>query len=141
MILKNGGNIEVIKMNLTKQEINDFEVGTKLISKQGEHFLKTKGNTWQKKYESNTYTDEKIYNEVEVTEVLVPNYIPYNPKYTFRRLRGEPVGTKVTFKDGHIIIKVRKDEYHAEEEGEYNENDIIKVEIPTEYKTVYEVKD
>lgn len=128
-------------MDLTKQEINDFEVGTKLISTDGEHFLKVKGNKWEKKYHSQTYTDENIYNEVEVAGVLVPNYIPYNPKYTFIRLRGDPIGTKVTFRDGHIIIKVRKDEYHTEEEGEYNEKDIIKVEIPTEYKTVYEVKE
>lgn len=71
-------------------------------------------------------------------------------KYTYEELKKSPIGTKVTFESGNIIIKV-KENYYCNNLYFRNDNDlkglkdtislnkIIKIEEP-EYQTVYESK-
>lgn len=76
--------------------------------------------------------------------------------YTYEDLKKSPIGTKVTFESGIILIKVDKENYkEIKEHGTtryiellkglkdnwqfMNQGKIIKIEEPT-YKTVYEVK-
>lgn len=74
-------------------------------------------------------------------------------EYTYEELKKSPIGTKVTFEDGDVLIKIEEDQYYNNDEDEYfrnNENlkglkdninlgKIIKIEEP-EYQTVYESK-
>lgn len=71
-------------------------------------------------------------------------------EYTYEDLKKSPVGTKVTFEDGFILIKLEKDFYKSNTFYRNNENlkglkdninlgKIIKIEEP-EYQTVYESK-
>lgn len=78
-------------------------------------------------------------------------------KYDYEDLKKSPIGTKVTFEDGEILIKLQKDYYNeCSKHGYYrDEKDlkglkdncgscllgkIIKIEEPTSYTTVYEAK-
>ena len=78
-------------------------------------------------------------------------------KYNYEDLKKSPVGTKITFENGKVLIKLAEDYYreteingifrHLEDldnlEDNYehiNQGKIIKIEEP-EYRTVYEVKD
>lgn len=72
-------------------------------------------------------------------------------EYTYEELKKSPIGTKVTFEDGDVLIKIEEDQYYNNDEDEYfrnNENlkglkdninlgKIIKIEEP-EYCTVFE---
>ena len=69
-------------------------------------------------------------------------------EYTYEDLKKSPVGTKVTFEDGFILIKLEKDFYKSNTFYRNNENlkglkdninlgKIIKIEEP-EYCTVFE---
>lgn len=71
-------------------------------------------------------------------------------EYTYEDLKKSPIGTKVTFEDGVILIKLEEDFYENNAFYRNNENlkglkdninlgKIIKVEKP-EYETVYEAK-
>lgn len=71
-------------------------------------------------------------------------------EYTYEDLRKSPIGTKVTFEDGIILIKLEEDRYESNTFYRNNENlkglkdninlgKIIKIEEP-EYSTVYEYK-
>ena len=126
-------------MNLTKREIDNFPIGTKIYGESGE-YLKIKGNTWQKKHEFRNFADQEMYlYKNTFSEILIPNYEPYNPNYTFEKLHNDPVGTKITFKNGRTAYKVNKNEYKYDGGSEgFVEEDIIKVEIPTGYETIYE---
>lgn len=102
----------------------------------------------KKKYKNNTcyWRDFTADSELELIE----------RKYTYEDLKKAPVGTRVTFESGIILIKVDKENY--KEIKEYgttryiellkglkdnwqfmNQGRIIKIEEP-EYKTVYECK-
>lgn len=71
-------------------------------------------------------------------------------EYTYENLKQSPIGTKITFESGNIIIKV-KENYYCNNLYFRNDNDlkglkdtislnkIIKIEEP-EYQTVYESK-
>lgn len=77
-------------------------------------------------------------------------------KYTYEDLKKSPVGTKITFENGKILIKLAKDYYREKEingifrhledldnlEDNYehiNQGKIIKIEEP-EYKILYEIE-
>ena len=124
-------------MKLTEKELYDMPLGTKAIQDE-KVYMKISGNQWKKPYSVYPYTNREIAMIAE--DFATPNYTPYNPKYTYVKLRDEPIGTKITFKDGNYMVKCKKDEYHmSSEQGKYEEEDIVKVEIPTGYKTIYEI--
>ena len=71
-------------------------------------------------------------------------------EYTYEDLKKSPVGTKITFENGDILIKLEEDDYESRTLYRNNENlkglkdniklrKIIKIEEP-EYSTVYESK-
>lgn len=71
-------------------------------------------------------------------------------EYTYEDLKKSPVGTKITFENGDILIKLEEDSYESRTSYRNNENlkglkdninlgKIIKIEEP-EYQTVYESK-
>ena len=71
-------------------------------------------------------------------------------EYTYEDLKKSPIGTKVTFENGKVLVKDDEDRYENSETYRYNEDfevikdnsgygKIIKIEEPT-YTTVYETK-
>lgn len=71
-------------------------------------------------------------------------------EYTYEDLKKSPIGTKVTFENGEVLVKDDEDRYENSETYRYNEDfevikdnsgygKIIKIEEPT-YTTVYETK-
>lgn len=113
-----------------------------------------------KNYIGKTFTIKGIRKEDgEYFADLAETYdiIPYlknlelvNKEYTYEELKKSPIGTKITFESGNIIIKV-KENYYCNNLYFRNDNDlkglkdtislnkIIKIEEP-EYNTVYETK-
>lgn len=140
----------------------DFKAGDKV------KLARTDGE-WEcyKKHLGKTFTIRKIgedwtgkkFAELEENDELMPfikNLELVEKTYTYEDLKKAPVGTKVTFESGIILIKVDKENY--KEIKEYgttryiellkglkdnwqfmNQGKIIKIEEP-EYKTVYECK-
>lgn len=121
---------------------------------------------WYKKYLGRIFTIKKICRDCkgEFAELVEKrDFMPYlknlelvEKAYTYEDFKKSPIGTKVTFESGIILIKVDKENY--KEIKEYgttryiellkglkdnwqfmNQGRIIKIEEPT-YKTVYEVK-
>ena len=121
---------------------------------------------WYKKYLGRIFTIKKICRDCkgEFAELVEKrDFMPYlknlelvEKAYTYEDFKKSPIGTKVTFESGIILIKVDKENY--KEIKEYgttryiellkglkdnwqfmNQGKIIKIEEPT-YKTVYEVK-
>ena len=71
-------------------------------------------------------------------------------EYTYEDLKKSPIGTKVTFENGKVLVKDDEDRYENSETYRYNEDlegikdnsdfgKIIKIEEP-KYETVYEAK-
>lgn len=140
----------------------DFKAGDKV------KLARTDGE-WEcyKKHLGKTFTIRKIgedwtgkkFAELEENDELMPfikNLELVEKTYTYEDLKKAPVGTKITFESGIILIKVDKENY--KEIKEYgttryiellkglkdnwqfmNQGKIIKIEEP-EYKTVYECK-
>lgn len=113
---------------------------------------------YYKKYLNKIFTVKKVYsNIVTFVENTEENIRPYlkNLKlvqeYTYENLKKSPIGTKITFENGNLLIKDGKDYYENPRSSRYGDNlvnlednynvygKIIKIEEP-EYKTVYEVK-
>lgn len=121
---------------------------------------------WYKKYLGRIFTIKKICRDCkgEFAELVEKrDFMPYlknlelvEKAYTYEDFKKSPIGTKVTFESGIILIKVDKENY--KEIKEYgttryiellkglkdnwqfmNQGKIIKIEEP-EYKTVYECK-
>lgn len=121
---------------------------------------------WYKKYLGRIFTIKKICRDCkgEFAELVEKrDFMPYlknlelvEKAYTYEDFKKSPIGTKVTFESGIILIKVDKENY--KEIKEYgttryiellkglkdnwqfmNQCRIIKIEEP-EYKTVYECK-
>lgn len=134
--------------------MSKFKVGdkVKLVSMDGE-------SPWYKEYLNKTFTIKRINDGyVEVIEFTKHPFLPYlknlelvNKKYTYENLKQSPIGTKITFESGNIIIKV-KENYYCNNLYFRNDNDlkglkdtislnkIIKIEEPI-YTTVYEKKE
>lgn len=93
------------------------------------------------------------YAVLKETNVIFPylkNLELVNKKYTYEDLKKSPIGTKITFENGDIFIKLEEDNYESRTSYRNNENlkglkdninlrKIIKIEEP-EYSTVYESK-
>ena len=121
---------------------------------------------WYKKYLGRIFTIKKICRDCkgEFAELVEKrDFMPYlknlelvEKAYTYEDFKKSPIGTKVTFESGIILIKVDKENYkEIKEHGTtryiellkglkdnwqfMNQGKIIKIEEPT-YKTVYEVK-
>lgn len=71
-------------------------------------------------------------------------------EYTYEELKKSPIGTKVTFEDGDVLIKTKKNYYENDKyyrdntdlkglKDNINLGKIIKIEEP-EYQTIYESK-
>lgn len=98
-------------------------------------------------YENNSFTTEEscYYFSIEMIEECNGKYIK---DYTWEDFLECPIGTKITFEDGTILVKSDVDRFDNEENvadyefiESFNKNDgfgkIIKIEEPT-YTTVYE---
>jgi hypothetical protein len=98
--------------------------------------------------------DGEYFAELAETYDIIPylkNLELVNKKYTYENLKQSPIGTKITFESGNIIIKV-KENYYCNNLYFRNDNDlkglkdtislnkIIKIEEPI-YTTVYEKKE
>lgn len=95
--------------------------------------------------------DEK-YAHFEETEVICPylkNLELVKKEYTYEDLKKSPIGTKITFENGKVLVKTYEERYESYGTCRFN-NDlkgmkdsdygkIIKIDEP-EYKTVYETK-
>lgn len=115
-----------------------------------------------KKYLGQIFTVKTVYsNFVTLVENTEENIGPYLKNlelvkdYTYEDLKKSPIGTKITFENNEVLIKLHNNYYReCKEIGYYrNEQDlrnlkdnlsgvlgkIIKIEEP-EYKTVYEYK-
>ena len=115
-----------------------------------------------KKYLGQIFTVKKVYsNCVTLVENTEENIAPYLKNlelvkdYTCEDLKKSPIGTKITFENNEVLIKLHNNYYReCKEIGYYrNEQDlrnlkdnlsggigkIIKIE-EAEYKTVYETK-
>lgn len=143
--------------------MSKFKVGDKV------KLARTDGEwEWYKNHLGKTFTIRKIgedwtgkkFAELEENDELMPylkNLELVEKAYTYEDLKKAPVGTKITFESGIILIKVDKKNY--KEIKEYgttryiellkglkdnwqfmNQGKIIKIEEPT-YKTVYEHKE
>ena len=144
--------------------MSKFKVGdkVKLVRTDGEEW------EWYKNHLGETFTIKEIgkdwsneeFAELEENDGLMPlvkNLELVKPEYTYEDLKKSPIGTKVTFESGIILIKVDKENY--KEIKEYgtiryiellkglkdnwqfmNQGKIIKIEEPT-YKTVYKCKE
>ena len=141
--------------------MSKFKVGDKvrLVGMKGEDKVK------YKKYLGKIFTIKEIkkgytvyaYFEEETDDGIalnLENLELVKPEYTYEDLKKSPIGTKVTFESGIILIKVDKENY--KEIKEYgttryiellkglkdnwqfmNQGKIIKIEEP-KYTTVYE---
>ena len=138
-----------------------FKVGDKVklvrINSEGPWYKKYLGNVYTiKDFETDNYGRFAIFKETSDVVPYVKNLELVKEEYTYEDLKKAPIGTKVTFESGIILIKVDKENY--KEIKEYgttryiellkglkdnwqfmNQGKIIKIEEPT-YKTVYEVK-
>ena len=144
--------------------MSKFKIGdkVKLVRTDGEEW------EWYKNHLGKIFTIKEIgknwsneeFAELEENDELMPlvkNLELVKPEYTYEDLKKAPIGTKVTFESGIILIKVDKENY--KEIKEYgttryiellkdlkdnwqfmNQGKIIKIEEPT-YKTVYEHKE
>lgn len=142
----------------------DFKAGdkVKLVRTDGEEW------EWYKNHLGKTFTIKEIgkdwsneeFAELEENDELMPfvkNLELVKPEYTYEDFKKSPIGTKVTFESGIILIKVDEDYYReTKSSGIYrnlidlnglkdkyycspNQGKIIKIEEP-EYTTVYECK-
>lgn len=143
--------------------MSKFKIGdkVKLVRTDGEEW------EWYKNHLGKTFTIKEIgkdwsneeFAELEENDELMPylkNLELVEKAYTYEDFKKSPIGTKVTFESGIILIKVDKENY--KEIKEYgttryiellkglkdnwqfmNQGRIIKIEEP-EYKTVYECK-
>ena len=131
-----------------------FKVGDKvrLVSMKDE-------SACYKKYLGKIFTVKKVYSNFVIFEEYTEEHIgPYlknleKIEYTYEDLKESPIGTKITFEKGRVLIKAYNKEF-TDIAGSRNINDlknlqdnwsrgyygkIIKIEEP-EYRTVYEVK-
>lgn len=143
--------------------MSKFKIGdkVKLVRTDGEEW------EWYKNHLGETFTIKEIdkdwgneeFAELEENDELMPfvkNLELVKPEYTYEDFKKSPIGTKVTFESGIILIKVDKENY--KEIKEYgttryiellkglkdnwqfmNQGRIIKIEEPT-YTTVYKYK-
>ena len=141
--------------------MSKFKIGdkVKLVRTDGEEW------EWYKNHLGETFTIKEIgkdwsneeFAELEENDGLMPfvkNLELVKPEYTYEDLKKAPIGTKITFESGIILIKVDKENY--KEIKEYgttryiellkglkdnwqfmNQGKIIKIEEP-KYTTVYE---
>ena len=141
--------------------MSKFKIGDKV------KLARTDGEEWEwyKNHLGKTFTIKEIgkdwsneeFAELEENDELMPfvkNLELVKPEYTYEDLKKSPIGTKVTFESGIILIKVDKENY--KEIKEYgttryiellkglkdnwqfmNQGKIIKIEEP-KYTTVYE---
>ena len=93
------------------------------------------------------------YAHFEETEYISPylkNLELVKKEYTYEDFKKSPIGTKITFENGRVLVKDDEDRYENSETCRYNEDlegikdnsdfgKIIKIEEPT-YTTVYEAK-
>lgn len=111
-----------------------------------------------KKYLGQIFTVKKVYsNFVTLVENTEENIGPYLKNlelvkdYTYEDLKKSPIGTKITFENGAVLVKDEENYFEnvsrcRDIDNLYNLKDnysdlgkIIKIEEP-EYKTVYETK-
>ena len=138
-----------------------FKVGDKVklvrINSEGPWYKKYLGNVYTiKNFETDNYGRFARFKETSDVMPYVKNLELVKEEYTYEDLKESPIGTKVTFESGIILIKVDKENYkEIKEHGTtryiellkglkdnwqfMNQGRIIKIEEPT-YKTVYEVK-
>lgn len=132
--------------------MNKFKVGdkVKLVSMKNE-------DSFYKKYLGKVFTIKQV-GCVAVTfkEATEENIAPYyynlqkvEEEYTYEDLKKSPIGTKITFENGLVLLKTRNNRFENYIEFTYiqylenfKDNDhgkIIKIEEPT-YSTVYKYK-
>lgn len=141
--------------------MDKFKVGDKVklvrMNSEGPWYKKYLGNVYTiKNFETDNYGRFARFKETSDVMPYVKNLELVKEEYTYEDLKEAPIGTKVTFESGIILIKVDKENY--KEIKEYgttryiellkglkdnwqfmNQGRIIKIEEP-EYKTVYECK-
>lgn len=127
-------------MKLTVMELNRLPIGSRITTLIGNVFIKSARDTFVKSELADIcfWYSSEVAN-FDIKEVDEPYYAPYNFKYTFAKLRENPIGTRITFKGGKIMIKTEENGYKfCGCDGDFLEEDIVKVEEPIEYETVYE---
>ena len=139
--------------------MDKFKVGDKVklvrINSEGPWYKKYLGNVYTiKNFETDNYGRFARFKETSDVMPYVKNLELVKEEYTYEDLKESPIGTKVTFESGIILIKVDKENY--KEIKEYgttryiellkglkdnwqfmNQGKIIKIEEP-KYTTVYE---
>lgn len=132
----------------------EFKVGdkVKLVSMNNE-------GPWYKKYLGRIFTIKDLaLNVAYLEEKTKENITPYlynlekvQDVYTYEKLKKSPIGTKITFEDGNVLVKDEENYFEnihncRDISNLYNLKDnysdlgkIIKIEEPT-YTTVYEAK-
>ena len=142
--------------------MDKFKVGDKVklvrINSEGPWYKKYLGNVYTiKNFETDNYGRFARFKETSDVMPYVKNLELVKEEYTYEDLKESPIGTKVTFESGIILIKVDKENYKEIKEygttryielleglkdnWQYmNQGKIIKIEEPT-YKTVYEHKE
>ena len=132
--------------------MDKFKVGDKVklvrINSEGPWYKKYLGNVYTiKNFETDNYGRFAIFKETSDVMPYVKNLELVKEEYTYEDLKKSPIGTKITFEKGIILVKTTekrlesglrftsienlkklKDEYYGT---------IIKIEEPT-YQTVYE---
>ena len=111
-----------------------------------------------KKYLGQIFTVKKVYsNFVTLVENTEENIGPYLKNlelvkdYTYEDLKKSPIGTKITFENGEVLVKCSAKSYESLSKWRH-EDDLLKMEDKSntlgkitkiekpEYKTVYEYK-
>ena len=111
-----------------------------------------------KKYLGQIFTVKTVYsNFVTLVENTEENIEPYLKNlelvkdYTYEDLKKSPIGTKITFENGEVLVKCSAKSYESLSKWRHEDDllkmedksntlgKIIKIEEP-EYKTVYEYK-
>ena len=111
-----------------------------------------------KKYLGQIFTVKKVYsNYVTLVENTEENIAPYLKNlelvkdYTYEDLKKSPIGTKITFENGEVLVKCSAKRYESLSKWRH-EDDLLKMEDKSntlgkitkiekpEYKTVYETR-
>lgn len=120
-----------------------FKVGDRVKNKNTGELFKIikvdKEDTFLPYRAKNKKGDEYWFEEEKLTEV----------EYTYEDLKKSPIGTKVTFENGEVLVKNGEDKFESRKSFTYIDclkdltsytfGKIIKIEEP-EYTTVYEAK-
>lgn len=134
--------------------MDKFKVGDKVklvrINSEGLWYKKYLGNVYTiKDFETDNYGRFAIFKETSDVIPYVKNLELVKEEYTYEDLKKSPIGTKVTFENGGILVKTTEKRLESRLKVTRIENlknlkhdyygKIIKIEEPA-YTTVYESK-